>query len=99
MHFRSFWRGLMDLERSRMSILTGWQQFKISSTYFQPSLTALAPSSDLLAIPVKKGENLCGTTLEGECHFKGELVIKVFSVYVFKFYFMVLCFMGLILYG
>ena len=23
MHFRSFWRGLMDLERSRMSILTG----------------------------------------------------------------------------
>ena len=44
-------------ERSRMSILKGWQQFKISSTYFQPSLIASAPSTDPLAIPVKKGEN------------------------------------------
>ena len=34
MHFRSSWKGLMDLERSRMSILTRWQKFKINSTYF-----------------------------------------------------------------
>ena len=46
----------MDSERSRMSILIGWKHFRISSTYFQPSLKASTPSSDPLAIPVKKGE-------------------------------------------
>ena len=54
MHFRSPRRGLMDSERSKMSILTGWQQFRINSIYFQSSLTALTPSSDLLTILVKK---------------------------------------------
>ena len=73
----------MDSERSRMSILTGWQQFRISSTYFQPSLIALTPSSDFLAISVKKGENFLGAALKGECHFKGEHVINsVYLVYV-----------------
>ena len=71
----------MDSKRSRMSILTGWQHFKISSTYFQPSLTAATPSSDPLAIPVKKGENFRWTALKGEFQFKGEL-------FMFWFYFM-----------
>ena len=71
----------MDSERSRMSILIGWQHFRINSTYFQPSLTASAPNSDPLAIPIKKGENFRGTALEGECQFKGEL-------FMFWFYFM-----------
>ena len=48
----------MESERSRMRILKGWQQFKISMSYFQPSLTTLAPSNNFLAISVKKGENL-----------------------------------------
>ena len=72
-----------------MSILIRWQQFRINSTYFQPSLTALAPNNDPLAIPVKKGENVEGTALEGECQFKGELVIN--SVFNLCFSF-TLCF-------
>ena len=56
----------MDSERSRMSILIGWKHFRISSTYFQPSLKASTPSSDPLAIPVKNGENFRGAALEGE---------------------------------
>ena len=87
MHSRSFWRGLMDSERSRMSTLTGWQLFRISSTYFQPSLTASTPSSDPLAISVKKGENFWGTAFEGECHFKGEL-------FMLWFYFMFIIIYG-----
>ena len=59
-----------------MSILTGWQQFRINSTYFQPSLTTSTPSSDPLAIPIKKGENYWEATLEGECHFEGEQLKK-----------------------
>ena len=66
MHFRSSWRGLMDSERSKISILTGWQQFRINSTYFQPSLTESKSSSDLLAIPVKNRENFWEVALEGE---------------------------------
>ena len=66
-----------------MSILIGWQQFRISSTYFQPSLTASTPSSDPLASPVKKGDNFLGAALTGECHFEGEHVINsVYLVYV-----------------
>ena len=76
----------MESERSRISILIGWQQFKISSTYFQPSLTASTPSSDPLAIPVKKGENFLGAALKRECHFEGEHIINN----VFQFYFMFL---------
>ena len=73
----------MDSKRSRMSILIGWQQFRISSTYFQPSLIASTPSSDPLAISVKKEENFLGATLKGECHFEGEHAINsVYSVYV-----------------
>ena len=72
----------MDSERSRMSILTGWEQFKINSTYFQPSLTASASNSDLLAISVKKGENFLEAALEGECHFEGEQPKKVFIKFI-----------------
>ena len=69
------------LERSRMSILIGWQQFRIKSTYFQPSLIASTPSSDPLAISVKKEENFLGAALKGECHFEGEHAINsVFSL-------------------
>ena len=92
----------MDSERSRMSILIGWQQFKISLTYFQPSLIASTPSSDPLAIPVKKGVNFLGAALEGECHFEGEHAINSVFNLCFSFtlcFLMVLCFMGLIHYG
>ena len=72
----------MDSERSRMSILTGRQQFRINSTYFQPSLTTSTPSSDPLVIPVKKGENFWEAALEGGCHFEGEqLKNSVYQVY------------------
>ena len=83
----------MDSERSKMSILTGWQQFKINSTYFQPSLIASTPSNDPLAIPVKKGENLWEAALEGECHFKGEQLKTVFIKFIVQFYFMLMVMM------
>ena len=72
----------MDLKRSRISILTGCRQFKINSTYFQPSLTASTPSNDLLAIPVKKGENFWEAALEGEYHFEGEQPKTVFIKFI-----------------
>ena len=72
----------MDSKRSRMSILIGWQQFRINSTYFQPSLTALTPNSDPLAILVKKGENFWEAALEGEYHFEGEQPKTVFIKFI-----------------
>ena len=78
----------MDSEMSRISILIGWQQFKINSTYFQPSLTASTPSNDPLAILVKTGENFLEATLEGECHFKGEQPKIVFIKFIVQSYFM-----------
>ena len=78
----------MDSKRSKMSILTRWQQFRINSTYFQPSLTASTPSNDPLAIPVKKGENLWEAALEAKCHFKGEQPKTVFIKFIVQSYFM-----------
>ena len=47
----------MDSEMSKMGNLTGWLLSKSRWTYFQQNLTVLPPSSSLLAIPIKKGEN------------------------------------------
>ena len=74
--------GRLSPEMSRMSILIGWQQFKISLTYYHPSLIASVPRSDPLAILVKKGENFLEATLEGECHFEGEQPKKVFIKFI-----------------
>ena len=70
-----------------MSILTGWQQFKINSTYFQPSLIASTPSNDPLAILVKKGENFWEAAL------KGEQLKIVFIKFIVQFYFMLMVIM------
>ena len=78
----------MGSEISKMSILTGWQQFRISSTYFQPSLTPSTPNSDPLAIPVKKGENFLEAALKEECHFEREQPKIVFIKFIVQSYFM-----------
>ena len=57
--------------------------------YFQPSLTASAPtrSIDPLAVPVKKGEIIIVAAFEGECVFEGEKFQKLFL----SFFFYVIC--------
>ena len=53
--------------------------------YFQPSLTASAPtrSIDPLAIPVKKGEIIIAAASEGECVFEGEKFQKLFLSFLY----------------
>ena len=49
--------------------------------YFQPSLTASTPSSEPLAISVKKGENFWETAL------KGEQLKTMFIKFIVQFFF------------
>ena len=58
MHFRSSCKDLIDSERSRSSSLRGWQPYRTGLMFFQQNLIALPHiiSTDLLVIPIKKGE-------------------------------------------
>ena len=69
MHFRSSWKDLMDLERSRPSSLKGWKPCRTSLMFFQQNLIASPHimSTDPLAILVKKGEKF----LRGSTNLRG----------------------------
>ena len=88
----------MGLEMSRMNNLTGWLHFKIRWTSFQQSLIAFPPSSDPLAISVKKGEIFGGSSWGGVPVWGGACIKLTFSCFYLTFYFMymllvlVLCF-------
>ena len=89
MHSRSSLKGLMDSEMSKMGNLTGWLLSKSRWTYFQQSLIVLPPSNSPLAIPVKMGRFLEGSSWGGVPFWGGasqKLILSISTLCLYVIY-------------